>query len=95
MVLYGNQGHFREAGRGGQSQILDPTCNVYFRNYFRRPYTANTSDTWLKGKNMYFSHKRAQKQQEVEKVRPARRKSCLQLTERMLTPPGKQVLGKG
>lgn len=32
MVLYGNQGHFREAGWGGQSQILDPTCSVYFRN---------------------------------------------------------------
>lgn len=27
----------------------------------------NTSDTWLKGKNVYFSHKRAQKQQEVDK----------------------------
>lgn len=28
----------------------------------------NTSDSWLKGKNVYFSHKRAQEQQEVEKL---------------------------
>lgn len=25
--------------RGGQSQILDPTCTVYFRNYFRKQWT--------------------------------------------------------
>lgn len=28
----------------------------------------NTSDSWLKGKNVYFSHKRGQEQQEVEKL---------------------------
>lgn len=54
MVLYGNKGRFREAGTGGGSQILDPACIVYFRNYFRRPCTTNTSDTWLKGKEHIF-----------------------------------------
>lgn len=55
----------------------------------------NTSDTWLNSKNVYFSHERTQKQQEVLRVRPARRQSCPQLTQRLLMPPGKQILGKG
>ena len=100
MVLYGNKGHFREPERGAWFQILDPACIVYFRNHFRKPYTTNTSDTWLKGKNVYFSHKLAQKQQEMEKSGQqgeshaySWQRGCWQATPPP-TAPGKQVLGK-
>ena len=38
----------------GQSQTVDPTCTVCFRNYFKKQCSVNTSNTWLKGKDIYL-----------------------------------------
>lgn len=62
----------------------------------------NTPDTWLKGKKVYFSHKRAnissrrQKELLFGKGKPAKRKSCPRLIEsKLLILPGEEVLGEG
>jgi len=52
MVLYGIEGFF--LGGRGQSQTVDPTCTVCFRNYFRKQCPVNASNTCLEGKDVYL-----------------------------------------